>query len=479
MDSIHETGLFIKNPIDVIPRCHLEDIHQLTIDILSKKGILILLKEARDVLAEHGAKVSGDIVYIDEILLMKSLDSAPKSFQMTGRDGSPPLVFGKSQKRPVVCPGNGTMSIIETDGTKRPSTTLDFDNITKLCQSSSIVDMVGSIPVEPSDMPDKSRHLHLLRHLMRYSHKPLIGIATDYAQTLESFKILEMVYGEGFLKHDAVIAYSVNPSSPLAFDPLSCQTLMVYAKNNQPLFILPGPMAGLTGPLDIYGMIAVINAENLAGICLAQAVSPGTPVVYSSGTMTSDMRWANTITAAPEGSLIGMAAMQLARYYDLPSRAMAGLSEAKQVDYQAGMETMQNYLAYAMAGVGVVNECLGVLDSIMSTSYEKWILDEELISRVELMNKGLGIFDKADIFETINNVDHKGTYLLEKSVFQNCHKIWKPNVSFWQPYDMCKKQGHDILKKAALICKERLAGLEKPLLDPGLDKELEDYIDRM
>lgn len=479
MENIQETGLFLENPIDVIPKRHLEDIHQLTIDILSKKGVLIQLKEARDVLAAHGARVSGDIVYIDETLLVKSLDSAPEGFQMTGRDGIPPLIFGKGQKRQVVCPGNGTMSIIEPDGKKRPSTTLDFDNITKLCQSSSIVDMVGSIPVEASDMPAKSRHLHLLRHLMRYSHKPLIGVATDYAQTQESFKMLEMVYGEGFLKHNAVIAYSVNPSSPLALDPLSCQTLMAYAKSNQTLFILPGPMAGLTGPLDMYGMLAVINSENLAGICLAQAVSPGTPVVYSSGAMTSDMRWANTITAAPEGSLIGMAAMQLARYYNLPSRAMAGLSEAKRVDYQAGMETMQNFLSHAMAGVGVVNECLGVLDSIMSTSYEKWILDEELISRVEMMNRGLGVFDKADIFETIQNVDHKGTYLLEKSVFENCHKIWRPNASFWQPYDMWEKQRQDILQKAGQICKERLASQDKPLLDCWLDKKLGDYIERL
>ena len=479
MNNIQQTGLFLENPIDVIPNTYLDDIHQLTIDILSKKGVMVHLEEARDALIAKGARVSGEVVYFDEKLIMQSLNSVPRRFQMTGRDSRPPLVFGTGQTRPVICPGNGTLSIIEADGSKRQSTTLDFDNITKLCESSDVVDMVGSIPVEASDMPVKSRHLHLLRHLIRHSHKPLIGVATDFAETLESFRMLEMIYGKGFLKNNQVIAYSVNPISPLAFDPLACQTLMAYAKNNQVLFILPGPMAGLTGPLDMYGMLSIINAENLAGICLAQAVSPGTPVVYSSGAMTSDMRWANTITAAPEGSLIGMAAMQLARYYHLPSRAMAGLSEAKQVDYQAGMETMQNFLGHAMAGVGVVNECLGVLDSIMSTSYEKWILDEELISRVELMNRGLGIFDKADIFESISNVDHKGTYLLEKSVFQNCHKIWKPAASFWQPYDMWEKDRQGILEKAGQIWKERLASQEKPLLEPSMDKDLGKYIERL
>ncbi|MDY0220309.1 MAG: trimethylamine methyltransferase family protein [Desulfobacterium sp.] len=479
MDELQKTGVFMERHMDVIPSKHVEDIHQLTLDLLSKKGVLVHLEAARDVLAGRGARVEGKIVFIDEKFVREAVASAPKQFLMKGRDDGPPLLFGKGQKRPVICPGNGTMSIIEADGVKRPSTTLDFDNITKLCQSSNIVDMVGSIPVEASDMPEKSRHLHLLRHLMRHSHKPLIGVATDFAQTLESFKMLEMVYGKGYLKHNHVIAYSVNPTSPLGFDPLACQTLMAYAESNQVVFILPAPMAGLTAPLDLYGMLAIINAENLAGICLAQAVSPGTPVVYSSGAMTSDMRWANTITSAPEGTLGGMAAMQMARYYGLPSRAMAGLSEAKQVDYQAGMETMQNFLGHAMAGVGVVNECLGVLNSIMSTSYEKWILDEELITRVERMNEGMGVFDGQTTFETINSVAHTGTYLLEKSVFQNCHKVWKPGVSFWQTYDMWAKQKQDILEKAGQICKERLARQAEPLLEPSLDKDLGEYIESL
>lgn len=476
MDELQTTGIFMERHMDVIPSKHVDDIHQLTLDLLSKKGVLVHLEAARDALAGRGARVEGKTVFIDEKFVMEAVDSAPKQFRMGGRDGGPPLLFGKGQTKPVICPGNGTTSIIEANGVKRPSTTLDFDNITKLCQSSKVVDMVGAIPVEASDMPEKSRHLHLLRHLMRHSHKPLIGVATDFAQTLESFKMLEIVYGQDYLKHHHAIAYSVNPTSPLGFDPLACQTLMAYAGNNQVVFILSGTMAGLTAPLDLYGVLAIINAENLAGICLAQAVSPGTPVVYSSGAMTSDMRWANTITAAPEGTLAGMAAMQMARYYGLPSRAMAGLSEAKQVNYQAGMETMQNYLGHAMAGVGVVNQCLGVFDSIMSTSYEKWILDEELISRVERMNVGMGVFDRQTTFETINSVAHTGTYLLEKSVFQNCHNVWKPGVSFWQTYDMWAKQKQDILEKAGQICKERLANQSVPLLEPSLDKDLGNYI---
>lgn len=476
-EDLNGNGLFFSQPATVMSAHDVEEIHQLTLDILSGKGILIHLPEAREILSRQGARLDGEVVFLDEPVVDKLMGTAPDSFEMKGRDSSlPPLVFGKGQTRPVVCPGNGTLSVIESDGRKRPGTIEDFDNITRLCQTSHLVDMVGAIPIEPSGMPDKSKHLHLLRHLMRYSHKPLIGVATDPEETRQSFTLLEMVYGNGFLKENHVIAYSVNPTSPLGFDPLACQTLITYAEHRQVLFILPGPMAGLTAPLDMYGMLAVINAENLAGICLTQAVSPGTPVVYSSGAMTSDMRWANTITAAPEGTLIGMACMQMARYYNLPSRAMAGLSEAKQADFQAGMETMQNYLSHVMAGVGVVNECLGVLDSIMSTSFEKWILDEELINRVELLNRGMGRFDRQSVFNMIQNVDHMGTYLMERAVFENCHKVWRPNVSFWQPYDMWAKKRETLLQRAKDIFNERIESVKTPLLEPGLDNELNAYI---
>lgn len=468
-----EPQAFIKDPIGIIPEGYLDEIHQLTLDILSEKGVLVQLDKARDLLVGHGARTDGSIVYLDEPVIQRLMDSVPRRFSMVGRqNGTAPLVFGDGQTRPVVCPGNGTMSIIEMDGTKRPSLTRDLDNLIRLCESSPLVDMAGAIPTEPGDMPGKKRHLHVLCHLLRHSHKPLIGMATSFEQTRESFALLEMVYGGDYLKDHHVIAYSVNPTSPLSFDPLTCETLMAYAAGNQVVFILPAPMAGLTGPLDMYGMLALMNAENLAGICLAQATAPGAPTVYSCGCMTADMRWANTITAAPEGSLIGMAAMQMARYYGLPSRSMAGMSEAKQVDFQAGMETMQNFLSYNMAGVHVVNQCLGVMDALMSTSYEKWILDEELVGRVMLMNRGLGEFDRQTVLETIKHVAHKGTFLMEKSVFENCHRVWRPAVSFWDPYDYWAQKNQTLLERANEMFQNRIASNESPVIDPGLDRDL-------
>lgn len=444
----HDTSIFFKSPLEVVSQIDVEKLHGLTMDILSKKGILFQFDGACQALSAYGARVSGNIAYIDESIVQKALETVPKHFTFQARGGRKALPIGDTQKKPVICPGNGTVFIIEKNGHKRNATMEDFDNITKLCESSQVMDMVGAVPVEPRDVDEKTRYLKLVQHLMRHSNKPLIGVATDLEESRRLFSMLELVYGKGYLRDNSVIAYSPNPVSPLCYDPLTCQALMAYAENNQVSMVLSAPMAGLTGPLNMHGMAALINAEVLAGLCLSQAVNPGAPFIYSCGGLTSDMRWANSIGAGPEGSLINMAVMQLARFYKLPSRAMAGISEAKMTDYQAGMETAQNYLTLSMSGVQMVNETAGVLDSLMSTSFEKWILDEELLSRTDCLASGLGNFDPDIVFDTINTVPHSGNYLMEKSTFEACRNVWKPDVSFWQPYQDWEKKRPNIIETA-------------------------------
>ena len=37
----------------------------------------------------------------------------------------------------------------------------------------------------------------------------------------------------------------------------------------------------------------------------------------------------------------------------------------------------------------MINECLGILDGMMTVSYEKYIIDEEMLRRVGCMMRGL------------------------------------------------------------------------------------------
>ncbi len=457
----------------------LDQIHAQTLQVLAETGVVFDSEEIVARFKKMGEKVSGKRVYLSEGMITAALETCPGSFTMTGRNGIAPVLIGGDQPSTVVSPGNGTLFIQDLSGKRRRATLEDFDNITRLCENSANVNLVGSIPVDPCDVAEKSKPARLVHHLMQYSNKPLIGQAATRQEAREVFDIIEIVAGrKGFLDDHVAISYSVNPASPLCFEPLSCETILAYAKKKQALFILPGIMPGLTGPLDAMGLVVLSNAEILAALACIQMINPGTPVVYTAGTFMVNMKNFYAITGSPQAALVNIAGIQMAReVYKIPSRTMAGLTDAKRVDYQAGAETMQNLTLYTAAGVHVINECLGVMDSITTTSYEKWILDDELLDRLKCFSMGFDQMRINNSLDVIREIGPGGNYLQHDTTMENYRNIYMPAVSDWNPYDMWTKKGKpNLLEKAGDKCRLILERRNKKVLLSEVDREIAAYI---
>ncbi len=316
---------------------------------------------------------------------------------------------------------------------------------------------------------------------MQHSNKPLIGQAAIRREAREVFDIIEIAAGrKGFLDDHVAITYSVNPASPLCFEPLTCETILAYAQKKQALFILPGIMPGLTGPLDAIGLVVLSNAEILAALACIQMINPGTPVVYTAGTFMVNMKNFYAVTGSPQTALVNIAGIQMAReMYKIPSRTMAGLTDAKRVNYQAGAETMQNLTLYTAAGVHVINECLGVMDSITATLYEKWILDDELLDRLQCFSTGFGQMRIDNALDVIQAIGPGGDYLQHDSTMQNFRSIYMPAVSDWNPYDMWEKKGKpDLLEKARGKYRLILERCRGKVLLSEVDREIAVYLDK-
>ena len=459
----------------------LEQIHAQSLRLLSETGVFFDSEEIVIRFKKKGATVSGKRVYLSEGMITAALETCPASFIMTGRNGSAPVLIGEGQESTVVSPGNGTLFIQDTSGQRRRATLEDFDNITRLCENSANVHLVGSIPVDPFDIAEKSKPAHLAHHLMQYSNKPLIGQAVTRREAREVFDIIEIAIGQKkFLDDHVAIAYSVNPASPLCFEPLSCETILAYAQKKQALFILPGILPGLTGPLDAMGLVVLSNAEILAALACIQMINPGTPVVYTAGIFMVNMKNFYAVTGSPQAAMVNIAGIQMAReLYKIPSRTMAGLTDAKMVDYQAGAETMQNLTLYTAAGVHVINECLGVMDSITATSYEKWILDDELLDRLQCFSQGFDQMRIDNALDVIQAIGPGGDYLQHETTLQNYRSIYMPAVSDWNSYDMWEKKGKpDLLERAGEKCRLILEQHREKVLLPEVDREIAVYLDQ-
>ena len=459
----------------------LERIHQDSLKVLAEVGVVFDADEIVEMFKRRGAKVDQRRVYLTEAMVRGALETCPRRFTMVGRTAEASISIGHHQERMVVSPGNGTLYIQEISGERRKAVLSDFDQITRLCEQSRHVHLVGSLPVEPIDIPQAARPARLVHHLMRHSRKPLLGVAATREEAEAVFDIIEIAFGcSGFLDDHVAIAYSVNPASPLCFEALSCATLAAYARRNQAVFVLPGILAGISGPLDLTGLVTLSNAEILAALVCVQLIRPGAPVVYCPGTFMVNMKNVYTVTASPLSNLVNMAGLQLARhYYDLPCRTMGGMTDAKMVDFQAGAESMQNLVLYTMAGANIISQCRGVMDSLTVTSFEKWVLDEELLGRIACLERQFDQLVSEDPAAAIAAVGISGSYLTQPTTMHNCRNIWMPTLSNWDPHDAwCRNGRPPILERAHHLFLERMENCETPVLPRDIDRDIRKYIDR-
>jgi len=287
------------------------------------------------------------------------------------------------------------------------------------------------------------------------------------------------VGGKKYFENNHYMAVSIGVTTPLTYswDPL--ETLLAYVKRNQVPTILCAPLAGVTSPFSMLGTAVLQNAEILAGIVLTQLLCPGHPVVYCPSAAAANMRTCGFSTGAPETMLINIANIQMGLdYYHIPVRAMPGFTDAKIPDFQAGVETMQNLMLGMLSRAHLLNESVGILDNILTVSYEKTILDAEIISRIKRISKGISGDDLDLCVEAIQRVGHGGSYLTEPMTVKNCRNRWAPTCSFWGTQEEWEKRGSlDAAHRANKIARQLLLDAPDSLIDPGLDGELLRYME--
>ena len=462
--------------LEVLSDDDYEMIHQATVSLLADSGIVFHHDEVLGVFKDHGAAVDGNLVRLPQKLVEDSIGLAPSKFKWQARDDDRSVIMGEG---PVVQPAAGPVYVHDLDRGRRPGTLQDYTNLQKIYQAQDVFDLVGMISCEPGDVNQDRKHFVLMLEILRHTDKPVNGFMTTGKQAQAQLDMMEIAMGgKGSLDQYHCIAVSIGATSPLTYtwDPL--ETLLQYVRRNQMVHLLCAPLAGVSAPIGLMDTVVLQNAELLAGIVLAQIVQPGAPVVYGPSATAADMKSGDYFCGTPEGMLINMANIQLAtKFYNIPARAMAGITDAKTVDYQAGFETMQNLMMGILAGAHLLNEAVGILDNILTVSYEKTIIDGELISRVKRIMQGIDGEDQEVNIKSIQDTGHGGNYLMHDSTLKRFRDRWRAQLSFCGSYNAWENEGaRDIVQRANKAYKEILAAAPDSLINPALEGELVAYI---
>ncbi len=402
-------------------------IHENALRVNETLGIKVLLPEARALYRRAGALVDEEtqMVRLGREIIGHALQSCPRSFRGFGADPRRTVEFSPGSM--VFIGGSSCPNASDLERGRRAGSLADLAELTRLNQHFDVLHTLGNF-VEPQDVPVHVRHYATMRLQLTLSDKMPHLSARGTPQVQDGFAMVRLARGlsEDEFRQGVHVYTVINSNSPRTLDHSMAQGLIDFARSGQLTIMTPFCLAGAMAPITVAGALTLQHAEALAGIALAQLAHPGAPVLYGSFLSNVDMKSGSPAFGTPTHLQATLGAGQLARLVGLPWRAGAGTA-ANGVDAQATWETQFSLWASVLAGANVCLHAAGWLEGGLTHSYEKCMIDIEVLQ----MLAELCVAPPADApalgFEAIAAVPPGGHFFAVE------HTMARYRTAFYQP----------------------------------------------
>jgi trimethylamine--corrinoid protein Co-methyltransferase len=471
----------LYGPTEVLSADEIESIHQASLRVLSELGMDFLDADAREALRAAGAETSPDTqrVKFDPAMVEERIRTAPSEFKLHARNPDHDLQIGGDWMAfgTVGSPPN----VSDLDRGRRIGNREDYRNLLRLGQALNAVHFLAGYPVEPVDLHHGVRHLHATHDALTLMDKAIHCYSLGRQRNLDVLEMVRIVRAieDSKLDEEPSVFTVVNSSSPLRLDTPMLQGIMAFAERNQVVCITPFTLAGAMAPVTLAGALAEQNAEALAGMVLTQVVRPGSPVIYGGFTSNVDMQSGAPAFGTPEYMRTAMVGGQLARRYGVPYRS-SNVNAANALDAQAAYESVFSLWGAIMGGVNLLMHGAGWMEGGLHASYEKMVLDAELLGMVEAFLDPVVVDDDTLGFAAMQDVGPGGHFFgTEHTQSRYRTAFHKPMLSDWRNYETWEEAGSpEVPGKANRIWKELLAAYEPPSMDPAIREELDAFVAR-
>ncbi len=437
----------------------------------------ILSPEARSILAAAGCAVDDLMVRFDPEMVEATIAGAPSEFVLHARNPAKHLTIGG--RNVTFASVGGPAFVTDLTGGRRPGTYHEQEDFLRVVQALDVVHQEGGGPFEAMDLPPETRHLDLCLSLIRLLDKNWQGIALGRERASDCIDMAAIALGTdraGLAERPALLTI-VNTNTPLTLDVPMAEGLIELAGAGQAICITPFTLAGAMAPATLAGALVLQNAEVLATAALVQLVRQGAPVVYGSFTSNVDMRSGSPAFGTPEYTKAAQASGQLARRYRLPFRS-SNTTSSNTVDAQAVYESAMSLWGAVMGGANLVNHAAGWLEGGLTASFEKLVIDAEMLQMIGEWLQPIDISDDAMGLDAIADVGPGGHFFASPHTMARYeHAFYTPLVSDWRNFETWEESGSvDSTQRAHQIWQQLLAESESPPLDAAIDEELVDFV---
>jgi trimethylamine--corrinoid protein Co-methyltransferase len=406
---------------------------------------------------------------------------APETFSMTPRNpereitiGGPHMVFGNVSSPP---------NVMDLDRGRRPGDFESFRDLMKFTQYFNCIHFAGGYPVEPVDVHASVRHLDCLREKLVLTDKVVHAYSLGPERVED---VIEMTRIASGLDHEEFVSKprlytNINSSSPLKHDWPMLDGAMRFARYGQPITVTPFTLAGAMAPVTMAGAVVQFVAEGLAAIALLQEINPGVPCVLGSFTSNVDMKSGAPAFGTPEYIRATQISGQMARRYKLPLRS-SNANAANAPDGQAMAESVNSLWAAITSRTIVVYHGAGWLEGGLIASYEKFVMDCEVIQQIQrYFEPALVDTTEASLaVEAIREVGPTGHFFgAEHTQERYTNAFYSPFLSDWSNYEAWAEAGAVwTSERANKTWKRILEEFEPPPLDQAILEELDAFVEK-
>jgi trimethylamine--corrinoid protein Co-methyltransferase len=469
----------MRPKLNILSDALVEDIIAEGFELLMDPGVRVHNAEALKLLGDAGADVDveAQIAHIPESIVRQALETAPSEFYLYNLDGEPVVHYGGDSVQ--FDPGSAAITILDSETQEqRPAVTPDFVKFVKLVETIPQLD-AQSTAVICSDVPEEIGDLYRLYIALNFMRKPIVtgAFRKDTWWTMKDM-LVAVAGSEAALAAKPTAVFDVCPSPPLLWSDLTCQNMIDCARYGIPSELVSMPLAGATAPVTLAGAVVQHTAECMSGVVICQLAQEGAPIVWGGSPAAFDMREGTTPMGAIGTWMIDCAYTQVGKALDMPTHAYLGMSDAKIVDAQCGLESAGGTIMAALAGVNMVSGA-GMLDFESCQSYEKLVIDAEIIGMAKRLIAGVEARDEPIALTLMRKLGHRADYLAQthtlkwfsKELYIPSAVIDRGSLDGWK-----RKGAKTTLERATDRVNELLATYEPSPISDELRAELRNIV---
>ena len=394
--------------MDLINIDLLEKIHDDALRVLEEIGVKCASREVRKIFEETGMAAFDDStghLHVLRPLVEQALNTAPKRAQYW----IPENTFGIGGTAPFVY-DDQTGELVEP-------TFEHLTRIAKIAEQADVIDFMAR------GVLLKRQEVKVIDTIIEHCHKPIyVATVTD-----EGIARAEEVHNT---RGNLTVQFSLI-NSPLNIIDSMIDPFISCVRKGIPVYVSTMPMAGLSGPYSMSGLVTLTHAEGLFGITLAQLINPGVTVVHAGLPSIANIQKNYAVDLGlVSHNVANLLQEKINQMLKLPSIQTACTTSQEKPNKKAEEEAVQGFALMKKYGFHQMRHSFGFLKELISFSIDKLerhiqICRDTGPEKAPALNK-IGEMDAYDPegFEVIMRNGSNANYMRDDHTLKNTGKCF-------------------------------------------------------